>query len=136
MSSQLRLLRCTQRRHGPGGASRRLSRSSQSHNQCHCSCSDPPTLHFARLERKAPQRPKKHPFGPEVPQLVSSSHPRVSPQEAHKAGSCHSFMSTLKAPLCFLREGHLLGLAPDRVLVCLYPRGHVPCQSKLSKLSS
>ena len=53
-----------------------------------CFCSP---LHLAIWKEKCHERPKKHPFGPEVPQLV----PRASPQEAHEAGSCHLFMSHL-----------------------------------------
>lgn len=33
--------------------------------------------HFSHLERKVYERPKKHPFGPEVPQLVS---PALTPE--------------------------------------------------------
>lgn len=57
-----------------------------------------PTLRLATRKGRLPERPKKHPFGPGGPQLVASSHPPASPQEAPKAGSCRSFMSILRPP--------------------------------------
>lgn len=117
MSSQLRLLRCRQGSHGPAEKSGRFSRNSSSHDQCDCSCFDPssaPHSSFSLLERKEPQEARETPIWPRSPSAGPSSHPRASPQEAHKAGSCHSFMSTLGSPLCFLGEKHLLGLAPPQ----------------------
>lgn len=118
MCSQLRLLRCGQGSHGPGGASGRLSKkkkkkNSSFHDQCDCSCFGP-HYSFSLLERKTPLEAQETPIWPRSPSAGPSSHPRASPQEAHKAGSCHSFMSTLGSPLCFLGEKHLLGLAPPQ----------------------
>lgn len=138
MSSPLRLLRFRQGRHGPEGASGRLSRSSPSHDQCHCSCFDTtttPTLHLAFWKEKHHEEPKKHPFGPEVPQLVLTLTLELHPRKltgwqlpfTHRA---------LLDPHCAPRGRNICLAWPyHRLLVCLYPHEHIFCKSTPYKLS-
>lgn len=93
-----------------------------------CFCSP---LHLGIWKEKCHERPKKHPFGPEVPQLV----PRPSPQ-SFTLGSSQGWQlplihEPLGSPLCFLGYRHLLGSSRhSELLVCLHPRVHSLCPTK------
>lgn len=88
-------------------------------------------LHLGIWKQKYHERPKKHPFGPEVPQLV----PRSSPQ-SFTPGSSGGWQlplihEPLGSPLCFLGHRHLLGSSQhSELLVCLHPRVHCLCPTK------